>query len=307
MKFTAILTTAILLLSAAADAYPQPAADATSLTLNSIPHSKRDPAATTPRRTTKASTKSTTNKVKSAPSKKKPTTLSKKKTSAATVTTTKGKKQPATKQKGAGAAGSQVCMLPSARGGKKGGLGKRGCGEPAEKEKLLNCSLCPGLRKRGKGQRNKKKNVLGDLMAAPLAKDNVDDLVDETDCWRCDHGKEHFIFTGTQVKKTAVDALKRNLNQDFITYTRPNRTPKSWPHPYGNVERALPVASGELREYITFPLYVDGLFTNGAPGEFRVTIGLSTTLVPQTVNVVSFIHSSPACLVCFGFWLLWLL
>lgn len=190
MKFTAIFTTAILLLSAAADAYPQPAADAISLTLNPIPHSKRDPAATTPRRTTKASTKSTTNKVKSGGVRKTTAAPSKKKTPAAAAATTKGKKQPATKQKG-----SQVCMLPSARGGKKGGLGKRGCGEPAEKEKLLSCELCPGLKKRGKGQRNKNKNVLGDLLGAPLAKDNVDDLVDETDCWQCRDRKLFFSLS----------------------------------------------------------------------------------------------------------------
>lgn len=111
-----------------------------------------------------------------------------------------------------------------------------------------------------------------------------------------------YKFTGTQVKLTAVDALKRNLNQKFITYTRPNAPPKSWPHPYDNVEQALPVASGELTQYITFPLYTDGLFVGtNVVGPFRVTIGLSTTMVPQTVNVVGFIHSSPACLVCFGF------
>lgn len=174
MKFSTFFTTAILLLSAAADAFPQPAADSTSLTLNPLPHSKRDPAATAPRRTTKATTRTSKTRAKSAGvSKTKATTAGKRKSAAATT----GNKR--TKQKASSSSSGGVCLLPSARG-KKGSLGKRGCGD--EKEKLTNCSLCPGLRKRGKGQRNKKKNVL--LLTDP-PKDNVDDLVDDTDCWQC--------------------------------------------------------------------------------------------------------------------------
>ncbi|RPB07089.1 hypothetical protein P167DRAFT_579628 [Morchella conica CCBAS932] len=246
MKFSTFFTTAILLLSAAADAFPQPVADSTSLTLNPIPHSKRNPAG--PQRQPAELPRPAPN-------------------------------PPATKQKASSS--SEVCLLPSARG--KKGLGKRACG-PDPKEKLTNCSLCPGLKKRGKGQRSKNKNVL--VLSAP-AKDNVDDLVDDVDCWQCTNASGQLVkFTGPQVKRAAVDALKRNLSGSLITYDRGDLGAKEWPHYYGNAEGALPAAGGDLSKYITFPLLVAGSYTGGNPGAFRVTIGLSANEIPQTLNVM---------------------
>ncbi|KAH8152273.1 uncharacterized protein LAJ45_03699 [Morchella importuna] len=266
MKFSTFFTTAILLLSAAADAFPQP----------------RNPAATAPRRTTKATSRTSKTRAKPAGvSKTKATTAGKRKTTAGTA-------------------------------------GKRACG-PHPKEKLTNCSLCPGLKKRGKDQRSKNKNVL--VLSAP-AKDNVDDLVDDVDCWQCTNASKFFPppslppsrprlssghnlltsspppppspnscgqlvkFTGPQVKRAAVDALKRNLSGSLITYDRGDLGAKEWPHYYGNAEGALPAAGGDLSKYITFPLLAAGSYTGGNPGAFRVTIGLSANEIPQTVNVM---------------------
>lgn len=186
MKFTTILTTAILLLSAAADAFPHPAADTTSLTLNRIPHNKRSPAATAPKAATKnkaatkAKSKGTANKVQSGGIKKK---------TAATAGGAKGKKKtPAS----TGAAKS--CPMPAKGKGKGGKLGKRtgdACGAPAEKERLLSCAPCQGLQKRGKNQREKKAAAdarNAELLGGPVTPANplsVDHLVSVNDCWSC--------------------------------------------------------------------------------------------------------------------------
>ncbi|RPB07090.1 hypothetical protein P167DRAFT_599619 [Morchella conica CCBAS932] len=295
MKFTTILTTAILLLSAAADAFPHPVADTTSLTLNPIPHSKRSPAATAPKAatknkaasrtktTTKAKSKSIVNKVQSGGVKKK---------TAATAAGVKGKKKTA-----ASTGAAKSCPMPAKGKGKGGKLGKRtgdACGAPpSQKEQLVNCAPCQGLQKRGRNQREKKaaaQQLTNQVMGGPVTPANplsVDHLVSVGDCWTCPSNRPDApaIFNGRQVKEAAEKLVSMNAANDQITPAQGG----PWPHDFQNFE-GVTTPNAQVNRYITFPLLQGGAVYTGAAGQFdglyRVTVGVSDTNKPITLDVM---------------------
>ncbi|KAH0602945.1 uncharacterized protein H6S33_007949 [Morchella sextelata] len=227
MKFTTFFTTAILLLSAAADAFPQsrsPAATAPKAATKNKAATKSK-AASRNKATTKAKSKSTSNRVQSGGIKKK---------TAATAGGTK--KKTAAKKTGA------ATSCPMRVKGKGGKLGKRtgnACGAPAEKEKFENCVPCKGLKKRGRGQRERAaaerertEAVLGKATAAPAGLPSIDALIDMNDCWSCPGNRGQVVFRAPQVKAAAERLVSMNDVHETIV---PDEG-RPWPHDYENHE-----------------------------------------------------------------------
>ncbi|KAH0602944.1 uncharacterized protein H6S33_007948 [Morchella sextelata] len=292
MKLTTLLTTALLLLSAATDAIPQPAAaDTTSLTLHPLPHAKRDPAVA-PRRPAKGP-KTPANRAK--PNGRKPTAASKRK---AAVTKNRAATRNKAATKKAGPAGlakkkgtaakkggaAKSCPMPAKGKGKgKGGkLGKRAgdaCAAPPAAEKGVKCSRCAGTKvKRGGGKK---------FQPLDLSPGNLDVLVQDTDCWQCGPGVK---FGGVEVKSAVKEAIR--LRPTPITYPRDGKTDQQWPHKYKNNEALLPPLE-PLDEYLEFPLVasmgpVKHLYKGGSPAGYRVVFALQGGQDPMAVHLVGF-------------------